>query len=83
MEEVKLAPVSTSLSDEYKWPASSPHNFTPGKENHLHLLDTRVGEHQNLCACGGENLYPAENQTPINIYYYSKKCTFSKYKIIL
>jgi len=69
--------VSTSLSDGDKWSASSPHNFTPGKGNHLHLLDTRLGEHHNLCACGGGNLYPAENQTPTNIYYNTKKCTFN------
>jgi hypothetical protein len=74
MEKVKLNPASTSLSDGDKWSASSPHNFTPGKGNHLHLLDRRVGGHQNLSACGGETLYPAEHQTPTNIYYYTKKC---------
>jgi len=76
MEEVKLAPASKSLSDGDKWSASSLHNFTPGKGNHVHLLDTRVGGHQTLSACGGEDLYPAENQTPINIQYYTVKCTF-------
>jgi hypothetical protein len=61
----KLAPPSTSLSDGDKWSASSPHNFTPGRGNHLHLLDTRVGRQQNLSACGGEDLYPAEMQNTI------------------
>jgi hypothetical protein len=77
MKEVKLAPASKSLSDGDKWSASSPHNFTPGKENHLPLLDTRVGGHHNLSACSGENLGHAENQTAINIYYYTIKCTFN------
>jgi len=75
MEEVKLAPASKSLSGGDKWSASNPHNFTPGKGNHLHLLDTRVGGHQNLSACGGEN-HSAENQIPVNIYYFTK-CTFN------